>query len=356
LKILHVARQYAPSVGGIQTMVGGLAHEQLARGHDVAVATLRWGLIDGRRLGPPHEWVRGVEVHRVRHLGPRQYAMAPGVARLLAGRDIVHVHSMDFFCDFLAALSPWHRVPMLLTSHGLYFHDGDPLRLKSLYLRTVTRVALRAYREIVAVSEHDSRLLRRVTRPVTIIPNGIDLSRFERVERRPGPPTLLAVGMGEPRKRADLLLAAYEVLRRLVPRVRLVMTGTNRRMSGGPVEAVGVVSDDELVRLLGESTLVLSASDYEGFGYGVVEALAAGVPAVVRPGHPLAALDCPGSVNVVDFLEPRRAADELARMLTDTDRLREASIAARRIAHRFSWPHVADRYEQVYARAVGGRA
>jgi alpha-1,3-mannosyltransferase len=337
-------------------MVAGLAREQLARGHDVAVATLSWGMIDRRRLGPPHENVRGVDVHRVRHLGPRQYAAAPGVARLLAGRDVVHVHSMDFFCDFLAALSPWHGVPMLLTSHGLYFHDGDPLRLKSLYLHTVTRAALRAYREIVAVSEHDSRLLRRVTPSVTIVPNGIDLSRFERIERRPGPPMLLAIGVGEQRKRADLLLAAHEVLMHLVPGVRLVMTGTSRRMSGGLVESVGVVSDDELVRLLGASTLSLSASDYEGFGYGVVEAMAAGVPAVVRPGHPLATLDCAGSVHVVDFLQPLRAADDLARLLTDAEGLREASLAARRVAHRFSWRHVADRYEQVYARVVGGRA
>jgi alpha-1,3-mannosyltransferase len=294
-----------------------------------------------------------VEVHRLRHAGPRQYAVAPGVAGLVADRDVVHVHSMDFFCDFLAALSPWHRVPMLLTSHGLYFHDGDPLRLKSLYLRTITRAALRAYREIVAVSDHDRRLLRPVARSVTTIPNGVDLSRFERVGRRPASLMLLAIGVGETRKRADLLLATHQVLERLVPGVRLVLTGTERRMSEGTVEAVGVVSDDELLRLLGESTLALSASDYEGFGYGVVEAMAAGVPAVVRPGHPLAGLDCAGGVHVVDFREPRLAADQLAALLADPGRLHEASQAARRTAARYSWVHVADRYEQVYARTVG---
>lgn len=353
MRILHVARQYAPSVGGIQTMVAGLAHEQLARGHDVAVATLNGAHVDGRRLGPARETVRGVEVHRLRHAGPRQYSVAPGVARLLADRDVVHVHSMDFFCDFLAALSPWHRVPMLLTSHGLYFHDGDPFRLKSLYLRTVTRAALGAYRQIVAVSEHDRRLLRPVARSVTTIPNGIELSRFERIERRPDRPTLLAIGVGEPRKRADLLLATHEALARLVPGVRLVLTGTEHPWAEGLVEAVGVVSDDELLRLLGESTLALSASDYEGFGYGVVEAMAAGVPAVVRPGHPLAGADCAGGVHVIDFGEPRRAAAGLAALLTDEGGLRQASAAARRSARRFSWAHVADRYEQVYARTLG---
>src|SRR5262249_54402993 len=101
-----------------------------------------------------------------------------------------------------------------------------------------------------------------------------------------------------------------------------------------------------------ESTLALSASDYEGFGYGVVEAMAAGLPAVVRPGHPLAGLDS-GSVQVIDFREPQAAAGQLAALLGDGARLPGASRAARGIARRFSWGHVTDLYDRAYERAVG---
>jgi len=349
VRVLHVARQYAPSVGGIQTMVAGLARAQVERGHQVTVATLRRSQADGRALGPAREVAGGVAVRRLRHAGPRQYAAAPGVAALLHGQDVVHVHSMDFFCDFLAALSPWHRVPMLLTSHGLYFHTGDPLGLKSLYLRTVTRAALLAFREVVAVSEPDRGRLSGVARSVAVIPNGVDVGRFGWVEPRPARPTLLAIGAAEPRKRADLLVATHRLLRRRLPEARLVLTGDRRGTVEPGVEEVGVVPDAELARLLGETSLACSASEYEGFGYGVAEAMTAGVPAAVRPGH---ALSGAGGVLDVDFADPSRAAGELASLLAAPARLRQAGDAARRAAARFSWEHVAERYEQAYARAM----
>ena len=56
---------------------------------------------------------------------------------------------------------------------------------------------------------------------------------------------------------------------------------------------LGRVSDKELLEYYGRSEFFISASEYEGFGITVVEAMAAGLPVVVtrRGGIPLAVKD-----------------------------------------------------------------
>jgi alpha-1,3-mannosyltransferase len=352
LRVLHVTRQFVPSVGGIQNVVAALAREQHSRGHQVSVATLARSQRDGAPLGPPTELLDGIHVTRLRHWGPRQYSIAPAVGRLLRGQDLIHVHSMDFFCDYLACLRAWHRVPMVLTTHGLYFHSGDQLGLKRLYLRTVTRLSLRAYRRVVAVSEADRQRLAGVARDVVVIPNGVDAAWFARVRRRTSCPTLLAIGVSAPHKRPELLVAAQQSLRAALPDARIILTGGPPGSTAPGVEWRGVVSEDELRELLAQASMVCSASDYEGFGTAVLEAMAAGVPCAVRLEHPLAAFAEQGALFTVDFHRPDLAAMQLRALLCDQDRLSETAQRGRKLAARYSWRAVADHYEQVYRWAA----
>jgi alpha-1,3-mannosyltransferase len=351
LRILHVARQYLPSVGGIQATVAALAERQVLRGHVVTVATLARSQFTGERFGLAREVLNGVEVLRLPHVGPRQYSVALGLARYLRGRSLVHVHSMDFFCDYLALLEWWHRVPMVLTTHGLYFHSSDVLGFKRLYLQTVTRLSLRAYREVVAVSAEDYTRLKGVRDRVHIIPNGVDIDLFGSIRRQPERALLVAIGTSLPHKRVDLLTETYRQLTRLVPEARLVLVGSERVFEFAGIEATGMLPPEKLLELLTRATLVCSASDYEGFGLAILEAMAAGVPCAVRPSHPMARLGPDAGVFTVDFPTPKSAASQLAEVLGDDQLLAQAGASARSHARKYGWESVEAMYEDIYACA-----
>jgi alpha-1,3-mannosyltransferase len=354
MRILHVARQYAPSIGGIQSFVSGLARAQRDAGESVTVATLLRSQISGEALGPSKEVIDGIAVNRLGHFGPRQYSIAPGVLRLVSGHDIVHVHSFDFFCDYLA-LTQWvHRTPMVIQTHGLFFHSNNILPLKKLYLQTVTACALIAYRRVLASSEMDKARLGAVAEGrVRVAPSGVD-SDFFQVPRRPNGPTLLAFA-GAEHKRIDLLIEAYRIARKRIPHLRLILVGRQRASADPAILVTGVLSRSELMNQLSRTTLLCSSSDYEGFGLGTAEALAAGVPAAVRPDNPLAAFSKRGALFIIDFRSPQRAADQLTSILRDRSLLSAASLEARELAQQFQWPRVERTYHDIYREVTGSR-
>ncbi|MCV7421918.1 MSMEG_0565 family glycosyltransferase [Mycobacterium yunnanensis] len=144
----------------------------------------------------------------------------------------------------------------------------------------------------------------------TVIPNGVAALRFiaaasddpdaearrtrwrDRLGRY-----VLAVGGIEPRKGTADLVEAYDLLRRDVPDVGLVIAGGetlfdyrgyraefDRMCAELDVEPVilGAVTDDELPSLVAASSVFAFPSTKEGFGLAAMEALAAGRPVVAR--------------------------------------------------------------------------
>ena len=99
---------------------------------------------------------------------------------------------------------------------------------------------------------------------------------------------LLHVGSTISRKRIDVLLKVYNEVRKKIPEVHLTRVGGNftpeqLRLA----EDLGVhesitsledLSEEELIKVFADATLLLQPSEAEGFGLPVVEAMAAGTP------------------------------------------------------------------------------
>ncbi|MFJ9626385.1 MSMEG_0565 family glycosyltransferase [Streptomyces sp. NPDC101175] len=137
-----------------------------------------------------------------------------------------------------------------------------------------------------------------------VIPNGVAYDRFAVTDpaARAGwrsrlGPYVLTVGGIEPRKGSLDLLEAYALLRAALPDVRLVIAGGETlfdyrdyraaweaRAAELAVEPVvlGQVPEDELPSLVAAADVFAFPSLKEGFGLAAMEALAAGVPLVVR--------------------------------------------------------------------------
>jgi glycosyltransferase-like protein len=199
-----------------------------------------------------------------------------------------------------------------------------------------------------------------------VIPNGVAYERFAttdpaaRASWRDRLGTyVLTVGGIEPRKGSLDLLEAYALLRDRHPEsVRLVIAGGETlfdyrdyrarwearaaELGVDPV-VLGAVPDDDLPALVGAAGAFAFPSLKEGFGLAAMEALAAGVPLVVRDLPVLREVFGPAARFAAT--QPGLAA-ELGRALTHDDPARRA--AGRELAARHTWAEAARRHMDFY--------
>jgi glycosyltransferase involved in cell wall biosynthesis len=169
-------------------------------------------------------------------------------------------------------------------------------------LDLTTRWNAKVARRVIAVSgQTRDDLVKHYRVPssrIDVIYSGVDHERFHpgrdttSDELPPGirPPYLLFVSTIQPRKNLDRLLTAFKTLDR--PDLQLVVAGRSGWMSGetellmtdGSIENIkrmGYVASHHLAALYRQASAYVLPSLYEGFGLGVLEAMASGCPVVV---------------------------------------------------------------------------
>ena len=212
-----------------------------------------------------------------------------------------------------------------------------------------------------------------------IVEPGIDVARFNSEAPPAVPPQVLVLGWISASKRPELALEALARARRARPELRLRVAGepvtagdqelaaalrrrAERPDLAGAVELLGALDDPapELAR----ATCLLHCAPREPFGIAVVEALAAGRPAVVP--------DAGGPVEIVDSTcaitypagDADAAADALVRLASDPELCARMGAAGReRARERFGiersrrrWAEAVDRIKPVADRPrAGGR-
>ena len=197
-----------------------------------------------------------------------------------------------------------------------------------------------------------------------IIPNGVDLERFQLAEPyeelRDGALNILFVGRLEERKGLIHLLKAYHRLRKRRVDARLLVIGDGpkrreyKRFVGlrgiRDVEFLGRVSDEEKVRYFASADIYCAPNTgQESFGIVLLEAMAAGVPIVASDIH--------GFKNVmqrnvqgllVEPKNPRALAAALYALSRNADLRHEMGDAGRARAPEFSWDRVTERIVDFY--------
>jgi glycosyltransferase involved in cell wall biosynthesis len=251
-------------------------------------------------------------------------------------------------------------VPLAVTIHDIsfvahpeWFRAGEGVRRRWLTRRAAHKAAV-----IFTDSEFSRRELETHLRVepsrVRVIPPGVT-PRTSGSPRAGREPLVLFVGSLFNRRRLPDLIAAFAQATRDMPQARLAIVGDDRTWPKQDLEAVadhqGVaartdfmryVSDEVLADLYARASVFAFLSEYEGFGLTPLEALAAGVPAVV--------LDTPIAREVYDQAAVFVPKDDIAAaaaairgFLKDPVGGAQPLLArAGEVLSRYSWQRAAD--------------
>ena len=228
-----------------------------------------------------------------------------------------------------------------------------------MWAKTLTRRTLRGADAVWFTSVGD--LARLALPDVTgeVVPNGIEVARWATISRVPEPGRWLVPGRLDAHKGHLALIRAVGGLPRARRPVLHVVgpesvAGLGRRIQaeaarwGVVVHLKGEVEASTYREELARCEIAVFPSSYEGFGVGLVEAMAAGVPPLIN--------DLPVFREKVGRTEgwwvdvsdpapnwmPTPGASELARR----------SVACRRSAARYDWGRVFETYMRGYARLL----
>lgn len=294
MKILHIVRQFYPAIGGLENYVYNLANYQINNGNEVTVITLNKNFLNGKKLKDHETLKNGVNVIRIPYFFSKKYPIALKVFNHLKNYEIINVHALDFFADFISITKPFHRKKTVLITHGGFFHTKWGFFLKKIYFNLITRFSIKTYNKIIGCSENDIELFNKVTKRIMLIDNGVNIEPYLKTPKNRKRGNLLYVGRLDHHKRIDLLIKLTANLIKNDIKVRLDIVGpdsqdlkknlfqlANDLNIQDSVNITGAVSETELLRFYSEADLFLSASEYEGFGLTAVEALASGTPCLL---------------------------------------------------------------------------
>lgn len=370
--IVHVVRQFHPSVGGLENGVFDLVSAQVAAGDRVRVVTLD-RLFNGqpRKKLPAVETLNGIEIVRIPYFGSSRYPLAWSVLRHIKAADLVHVHAIDFFFDFLAWTKPIHRRTLVVSTHGAFFHTPYAARLKRLWFSTITRLSIKFYAAVIAISTSDFELFRPVRlKGMVFIENGANVDKFYNASAGTFRKSIISIGRFAKNKRLDLLIAFAQSLRRHDPEWTLTITGRPADVGAaglralidksGLKDAVAVIpspTDEAVKTLISNSSFVASSSEYEGFGMAAVEGMSAGLVPLLSEIPPFRRLVTRTGLGlIIDYSHPdtgvQSLLQNLPRIASDYAKQRAACMRA---AIDYDWRHVCEKFAALYAAATGTR-
>lgn len=377
MKILITTDTYAPAVNGVVTSIRSLCAALAARGHDVRILT----------LAPEAD--RSFCKDNVYYLRSFRCAVYPDARLTIAFRDPLLrqledwapdvIHSQTEFSSFFCARHLARRlsIPLVHTYHTLYedytcyFSPSRTLGVQAI--RHLTRLISRSTAVLCApsVKVQQTLLGYRVHAPISVLPTGIDLSRFGHAldtdERAAmldalGLPQdariLLSLGRIAAEKNYDALLQNIAPVLRTQENAYFLLVGD------GPFRAeleklvdayslrdkvcfAGMVPPEKVPAyyMLGDVFVCASTSETQGLTY--LEAMASGLPQVVQKDDCLNGVVLDGR-NGFQYTSPAECARRLSSLLEDEAYRRTLSENARAHARGFGMEVFGERAEACY--------
>ncbi len=309
-------------------------------------------------------------------LRPNTLVQVARLARHIRTSKAHLVHCHDFYSNLVgSAAARLAGVPYLVARRDLGAWIG-PNQARAL--RLTTRLAPKILCNALAIRDRLVDVEHQDPARIVVVPNGLDVDRFDREAARPlesplavldgpGPVVVVVSNMKHPVKgHAEFLVTAHAVLRAM-PEARFLLVGdgalrpqleTRARELGIAHAVVFAGRRIDVPALLGRCQLAVSASHSEGLSNALMEAMAARLPVV--------ATGVGGNVELVrdgrtGFVTPHGDLSALAQRMIELARdrvlARRLGLAGRRrIEEELSARRMTERITALYAELTGDAA
>jgi glycosyltransferase involved in cell wall biosynthesis len=261
------------------------------------------------------------------------------------------------------------------TPFSVYFGGSDmpgsnPSRYKKLYpyITLLTRWVWRGA-SVSTVCSHGLFELGRKLDPkydFRLVPNGVELSRFVPVERRPNPKVkILFIGRLIARKGFQYVVQALPRIQQItnVPfEVEVVGTGAMRSHLDGLAVKLGV---SHLIKYVGTVPYEKLHESYQGADVFVLTSESEGMPAVTLEamgcGLPIITTNVPGNREIVregengyliDVGDTEKLAQDLAKLIQNEELRKKMGVASRQFVQGYEWREIIKQYENILKEIV----
>ena len=288
-RILIVSEFYPPRIGGVERFVQQLSQGLVCKGHQCTVLCTDDQDVD--------EIIEGVRVVRVRNWPVEFHGInlrfATRLRSLLDSHDIVHINSFyPLLSNTAAHACMRHGVPYIFSPH---YHGQGHSSLGGVLYRLYLPFSGYIFENAEAIhccSRYEASLVERdfgADLPITVISNG---TPYQNLGPRKRNGRLLFVGRMEEYKGPQRALAIVKELRSRGKEVGLDLIGDGPMRGELEMEVSSShmddlvrfhsrLSDDVLLKMMQEASLLILLSDAEAYGLVVSEALSNGTPCLV---------------------------------------------------------------------------
>ena len=377
MRILHIQETLSQRYGGPATVLPQLAKAQSVAGHEVIIATTNADYPRGTYHDPGWYCLGDSNVkvfYSSVQFAPLRASL--GLAkyfwRSIPDFDIVHVHGLYRFPPTAGAyFSRKLGTPLIIRPHGSldpYLHERSStgqLGLKRLYETRFDIPNLNAASAIHYTSEEERRRASflELKSPSFVVPNGLEWTSYEHLPERGrmratwevgDSPVVLFLGRLHSKKGLDLLVPAFDTVRRLVPEAQMIIAGPENDAYGRDVRRwvaerglsscvkfVGPLHGGDVVQAYVDADVFALPSYTENFGMTVVEAAACSLPVVISDQVNIHAEITGASAGLVTRCDVEEVAQALVTLLKNPQRRKAMGTAGRRLVRqRYSWPAI----------------
>lgn len=369
---------YFPQLNGVATSIQTLSRELRKKGHNVYIFTP----YDPRQQHEPDENI--FRLPSMPFLFVKNYRACfvcpPHILYKIHNLhlDIIHTQT-EFSMGFLGkVLSKALGIPMIHTYHTKYedyvhyIMNGHLLSAESA--REFSRIFCNTATAVIAPTKKTADLLDSygVTKPISIIPTGIDTSHFKKnrfskedvlalrqsLGLEADTPVILSIGRIAKEKSIDVIIGALPKLLEKCPKTKMVIVGEGMEIENLQHYADSLGIGDHLLFTGGKSweeiglfyqlgDVFCSASLSETQGLTFAEAMAAGIPVVARRDECIENIITNGKTGLL-FDDPEKLPDLLYEILTNQTLRKTLTEAAESAIHELSVEAFADHVEQLY--------
>ena len=390
MKILITTDWYKPIVNGVVTSVLNLKKELEERGHEVRVLTLSRDYHSYEEDGV--YYIKSVNLEKiypnVRAVLPHREAYIQELIQW--NPDVVHSQCEFMTFSYAVKISRKCNCPLLHTYHtiyedylhylpGTFFQYTKGAALEKKMVAKFSKAVLKKTQQVIAPTKKVEELLKnyKVSEPISVIPTGIDLKRFqevlskeERNRRREAlgisqdSKVLVSIGRLAKEKNLEEILIYFQKLTKeeLTFKLKLLIVGDGpdrERLEGiaktlqlqEKVIFTGMVTPEEVAQYYQLGDVFVCASNSETQGITYIEALASGIPALCRKDACLDSVITDG-YNGFQYETYEFFKMHLQYILEREERRVEMGVCARQTAKLYSTWNFCTMAERLYKEAI----